>query len=220
MKRISFAIAVIIIISGCTEYRGESINERIEWTHSWITNTADTVLPRVLIIGDSHVENYYQHISKALKDKANACKFTTSKSLGDPILSDQIELVLKQYDFDIITFNNGLHGRKYSEEQYGEHLPELIGLIQSLSDAEIILINTTPARKSGNLEEFQDFNTKVIARNSIFEDYASRNGLPLVNLYSLGEKSTDYYRNDGIHFNPEGVKEEARLVTDAIEKLL
>ena len=220
MKKLIILLLSSLFLMGCGDYREESINERIEWSHTWIVNTADTLLPRILVIGDSHVENYYPHITKTFKDRAVVCKFTSSKSLGDPILSDQIELVIKQFDFDIITFNNGLHGRKYSEEQYGKHLPELMKLIESVSDACVILVNTTPARRSGNLEEFQDFNSKVVERNRIFREFAIEKDIPTVNLYMLGEKSTRYYRNDGIHFNAEGVKEEARLISEAIQKFI
>ena len=43
-------------------------------------------LPRVLIIGDSHVERYYPLVAARLQDKAYCSKFTTSRSLGDPAL--------------------------------------------------------------------------------------------------------------------------------------
>ncbi len=185
-----------------------------------MVNTSDTVLPRVLVVGDSHVERYYPHIALSLKDQANVCKLTTSKSLGDQILLDQIQLVLKQYSFDIITFNNGLHGRGYEEKEYAEHLPRVVNMIMENCEGILILVNTTPARQRNNLGDFQEFNKKVVERNQIFDSFAKEHSLLLVNLYTLGEKSTDYYTNDGIHFNEKGVREEARLVTEKIKEYI
>ena len=69
---------------------------------------------------DSHVKASYSLVAKNLGTKASTSKFTTSRCLGDPFYLDHLELVLKQFRFDVISFNNGLHGRGYSEEQYKE----------------------------------------------------------------------------------------------------
>lgn len=216
---ITFFLLACITYS-CREDSLRTINENTEWSHSWMVRTGDTLLPRVLIIGDSHVERYFPLVSSSLNGLANVCKFTTSKSLGDPILLDQIELIIKQYDFDLISFNNGLHGRSYEESEYSDHLPQIVNKFRQYSDAEIILVNTTPARVRGELDTFQDFNLKVIERNKIFSDFAQKNNLHLMNFYSLGESSTEFYTPDGIHFNPEGVKEQARLISNLINKTL
>ncbi|MDX2415152.1 MAG: SGNH/GDSL hydrolase family protein [Bacteroidales bacterium] len=216
-KYATILLVLIIISTACTQSKERSINEKTEWSHTWMVNTSDTVLPRVLVVGDSHVERYYPHIALSLKDQANVCKLTTSKSLGDPILLDQIQMLLKQYNFNIITFNNGLHGRGYAEKEYADHLPLLVNMIKENCEGILILVNTTPARQSNNLDNFQEFNKKVIERNQIFENFAKEHSLLLVNLYTLGEKSSDYYTNDGIHFNEKGVREEARLVSEKIK---
>lgn len=102
---------------GCVNHsyntEGVIINEDIEWSHTWIVNTNDTLLPKVLIVGDSHVDGYYSVVAKKLGTKVSCSKFTTSKSLGDPVFINQLESVLMLCDFDIISFNNGLHGADY-----------------------------------------------------------------------------------------------------------
>lgn len=221
MKTIFYILLIALVINtSCDQERGRIINERTEWSHSWMVSTSDTVLPRILIIGDSHVENYYQHIVKSLKERANVCKYTTSKSLGDPILIDQLKLILKQYSFDLITFNNGLHGRKYEEHEYEKSLEEVINLFFEYSEGEIVLVNTTPARDRTDLELFQDFNKKIEVRNEFFSSMAKRENLKLIDLYSLGMENIEYYRRDGIHFTQEGVEAEARIISDKLLVLL
>ncbi len=115
---------------GCVNHsdktEGVIISEGIEWSHTWIVNTNDTILPKVLIVGDSHVQIYYDVliiVAKKLGSNVSCCKFTTSKSLGDPVFITQLESVLMLCDFDIISFNNGLHGADYSREEYSKFVP-------------------------------------------------------------------------------------------------
>ena len=46
------------------------ISEGTEWSNTWMVATNKHDLPRVLIIGDSHVERYYQPVSGKLNKKA------------------------------------------------------------------------------------------------------------------------------------------------------
>ena len=70
------------------------------------------------------------------------------------------------------------------------------------------------------ITDIKGFNKKVVKRNQIFENFAKEHSILFVNLYTLGEKSTDFYTNDGIHFNEKGVREEARLVTEKIKEYI
>ena len=53
-----------------------------------------------------------------MKKEANAAKLTTSACACDPAFLLELKCVLTQYAFDVIHFNNGLHGMGYTEEQY------------------------------------------------------------------------------------------------------
>ena len=216
-------LGVLLFTFGCrqgTEKGDVSIKEPIEWSHTWIPATDKHDLPRVLLIGDSHVERYYPLVARQLQGLAYCAKLTTSKSLGDPILPDEIGLILKQYDFDIIAFNNGLHGKGYTEEQYGKYIPLIFDLFKRQSKAKVIWVNTTPVRKRGNLAEFDDFTGRVRKRNRLVEKYATEHGIPIVDLFSLGQQHEEYYTGDGVHFNPDGVAAEADRVAGKIKELL
>jgi len=54
---------------------------------------------RVLLIGDSITHGYYPEVQARLKAQAYVARLTTSKSVGDPALLDEVALVLRQPDF-------------------------------------------------------------------------------------------------------------------------
>ena len=91
--------------------------ENIEWCNIWIPDTQEANLPRVLLIGDSITGGYGPKVADALKGQASVARLTTSKSLGDPALLAEVALVLGQCRFDVVHFNNGLHGWGYCEEE-------------------------------------------------------------------------------------------------------
>jgi hypothetical protein len=224
MFRFFVILLFVCVLAGCTTSKRyndvTTVNETIEWTHSWMVNTNDKQLPRVLIIGDSHVEGYFKFIDENLKSIANCCRFTTSKSLGDPILIDQLELFFKQYDFDIICFNNGLHGKTYSIEEYGKYIPIVYEHLKDHSKKAIIWVNTTATRKPGNLNELSECNDQVLERNKLVADFANTHGILQVDFYSLSINNLDYYVADGTRFNQNGQKAEASLICQQVSQIL
>ncbi|MFD1162397.1 SGNH/GDSL hydrolase family protein [Hwangdonia seohaensis] len=212
------------LILGCVNQtdkeNGITINENTEWTRSWIVNTNDSKLPKVLIVGDSHVERYYGIVASNLESYASCSKFTTSKSLGDPIFIEQLELVLKQYTFDVISFNNGLHGEDYPIEAYSKYVPIAYNLLNKNAKKSVIWVNSTAIRDKNNLNEFAPRNKQIIERNKYLTNFTKENNIPLIDFYSNTAHNLNYYTNDGVHFNNEGVKIEATLITQEIAKKL
>ena len=230
MKIISFFIIIILAV-GCKsnyqtigqdkKHKNSSINEDIEWSHTWVVSTNKYDLPKVLIIGDSHVERYYQNVTDKLINKAYCNKFTTSRSLGDPILIDQLRAVFNAYKFDIICFNNGLHGVDYTVKQYSNYIPEVYNLFKkNNSNIKLIWVNITARRVPKNLTDFDKYNTGIINRNKAIADFTKAKQIPLIDFYSLSINHMDYYEPDGIHFNPNGVADEANTVTLEILKAI
>src|SRR2546428_10337357 len=89
--------------------------ESIEWCDIWISHANETNLPRVLLIGDSITRDYYPDVEKHLAGKAYVARLATSRFLTDPVLAKEIALVLEGTKFDVIHFNNGMHGWQHSE---------------------------------------------------------------------------------------------------------
>jgi len=210
MKKILILILVFLTFAcsnkQITKVKNNSINEVIEWSNTWIVNNDKTDLPRVLLIGDSHVERYYPVVTEKLKGKASCSKFTTSKSLGDPAIMVQLKALLSIYKFDIVTFNNGLHGVSYTDEQYSSYLPKVYKLFKKNNpDSKIIWVNTTARRVKGSLNEYDQYNQGVINRNKAVDLFTKKNNLVLIDMYSFTYAHTEYYENDGIHLNKTGV---------------
>ena len=97
--------------------------EAIEWCDIWISHANETSLPRVLLIGDSIVRDYYPEVEKRLAGKAFVGRLATSRFVADPVLLKEIETVLDGTKFDVIVFNNGMHGWQHSEGNIERHSP-------------------------------------------------------------------------------------------------
>ncbi len=196
--------------------------EPIEWIRLWLPNVNKKDLPHVLLLGDSITQAYYEDVATDLKGKAYVGYVTSSLSVGDPMLPQQIALVLKNYSFDLIHFNNGLHGKDYTEEEYARHFPQFVKTIQANAHgAKLIWTSTTPVRTGKDMSEFAPFTQRVVVRNKIAADYVRKAGIPIDDLYSAVLHHPEYYLGaDGTHPNPEGRAAEAHDVSASILKVL
>ena len=195
--------------------------ERIEWTSVWVEDTGVDTLPRLLLIGDSHVQQYYGFVKKELQGEVTFGRYTSSKCLGNPYLLDEIRLFLRQYPCDVIVFNNGLHGRAYPDSVYAAALPDVFRLFREEAPAaKVIWVNTTPVRGGTDMKEFTPFTEHVKVRNTLAAEYMKEHGIPVVDNWSLGYDHPEYYSPDGVHFNAQGKEAEARNVAEAVREVL
>ncbi len=196
--------------------------EPIEWIHLWLPNVNKKDLPQVFLIGDSITEAYYQDAAADLKGRAYVGYFASSLSVGDPMLPQQIALILKNYRFDVIHFNNGLHGKEYSEEDYARSFPQYVKALQANAHgAKLIWASSTPVRTGRDFAEFGPWTARVKARNDIAATYVGGAGIPIDDLYAVVQGHPEYYTGgDGVHPNAEGKAAEARSVADSILQVL
>jgi hypothetical protein len=195
--------------------------EKIEWCDVWIVDADKSDQPRVLLIGDSITRAYYPEVAKKLAGKASVSRFSTSSSVGDPALIKQIKTFLTENHFDVIHFNNGMHGWDYTEAEYQKYFPEFVTVIQEAAPkARLIWATTTPVRKKNELTQLDPKTARVKARNEIAAVYVTGHSIPTDDLFRLVESHPDYYREDGVHFAAPGSTAEAAQVAAAVEKLL
>jgi hypothetical protein len=129
------------------------VRENIEWLDVWVPGNGVKDQPRVLLIGDSITRAYFKTVEDNLKGKAIVCRLATSKSLGDPGLLDEVKLVLGQVTFDVVHFNNGMHGWGYTEDEYAKAVPDLVAVIRKGAPAaKLVWASTTPVRVSGKVD--------------------------------------------------------------------
>ena len=204
------------------------VRERIEWCDIWITNADRDDLPRVLLIGDSITRGYFSGVEKALAGQANCARLTTSRCICDPVFFDELSLLLRQYPFDVIHFNNGLHGWGYTEAQYRAAFPKLLDTLrQENPNAKLIWTTTTPVRQRGpavratHASPPLDGKTeRVRRRNEIAMAFVGPAGLAVDDLFALALDHPEYYSSDGVHFNNEGKTVQVQQVAQSVQAQL
>src|SRR6266850_7282613 len=191
--------------------------ESIEWCDIWISHANETNLPRVLLIGDSIARDYYPEVEKRLAGKAFVARLATSRFVSDPVLLREIEMVLDQERFDVVLFNNGMHGWQHSEAEYQKAFPKLLKTIRSNAPkAKLIWATTTPLRDAKGVTydtkaEYSD--ERIAARNALAAELVAAQKIPIVDLNAavLGHPE---YHSDNVHFNGQGVQVLAAQVYD------
>jgi lysophospholipase L1-like esterase len=197
------------------------VRENIEWLDVWLPNTNDHDLPRVLLIGDSITRGYGKQVEADLKGKAYVGRMATSKSLGDPALLDEVALVLKEQTFDVIHFNNGMHGNGYTEEEYAAALPALVALLHHAApSAKLIWASTTDVRQRDHLETADPKTDRIIQRNRSAAEIVRKENIPIDDLFSVVRGHPEYHAQDGVHLNDKGSEILAAQVARSIEPLL
>ena len=195
--------------------------EAIEWCNIWIPDANETKLPRVLLIGDSITGGYGPKVEEGLKGRASVARLTTSKSIGDPALLTEVALVLGQCRFDVVHFNNGLHGAGYGEEEYRQQFPELVATIRKhAARAKLLWATTTPVRQAGNLNVVAEDTKRVEARNKIADGIMAREKIVVNDLFGLVKDHPEWWSADGVHFNAQGIAAQAAQVVGRITEAL
>lgn len=197
--------------------------EKTEWSDIWLADANQNDLPRVLMVGDSIAQGYFRDVEKDLAGKAYCAKYATSKFLGNPDYLDELMLILKRYQFQVIHVNNGLHGWTYTEEQYRQALPKLMRTLAKYGKgATIVWATSTPRRNPQNTAQLAVDNNRVLERNRIAVDYMKRHGIAVDDLYSLVADHPEYYNlpQDVTHFNASGRAMEGKQVSEIILRSL
>jgi hypothetical protein len=193
--------------------------ERIEWSDVRVIDAPETHLPRVLMIGDSICLGYFDQVQNHLKGKACCARLATSKALPSRVFLDEVALLLGQYRFDVIHFNNGLHGFvAFSEEDYRKSFPAMLKLLKKRAPgAKLIWATTTPWRKPApQIQAFHPNNERVKARNQIAARFVAKAKIPVDDLYGLMEEHPECWADDGLHYTAAGQERQAEQVTTCI----
>lgn len=219
MKHIAILLTTILVAQFLAAE--EPIRERIEWIDIWVTDANKDDLPRVLLVGDSITRGYFGGTEKLLAGKASCARLTTSKCVSDPTFNDDLQLLLKQYKFSVIHFNNGLHGWGYTEDQYRDGLAKTVAAVKEHGeDAKFIWATTTPVRDRSDLQKFGDRTARVKERNLIAAEIMKEHGISTNDLFGLVEEDPDWYSGDGTHFNGKGKGAQAKQVAESVMKCL
>jgi hypothetical protein len=197
-----------------------SARESIEWCDIWISHANETNLPRVLLIGDSIARDYYPRVEKRLEGKAYVARLATSRFANDPVLLQEIALVLDNTKFDVIHFNNGMHGWQHSEVEYCAAFPKMIEAIRSHApDAKLICATTTPLKNSKPAGPTEASEDRIAERNLLAMECIKSKGIVVDDLNKAMANHPEYH-SDNVHFNSDGIEIQAAQVAASIEPLL
>lgn len=218
---LSGLLSLLLIAAPARAEEPRPIRENIEWCDIWIAHANENELPRVLLIGDSITRGYYGEVEKRLAGKAYVARLATSRFVADPIFAMELKLILSSAKYDVIHFNNGMHGWGYTEDEYRKHFPEFISILrQGAPGAKLICANTTPVRMEGNLSEFDPKTERVKVRNAIADEFAAKESIPVDDLFTLVAGHPEYNDAHGVHFNGKGIQAQAEQVAASIAAVL
>jgi hypothetical protein len=197
-----------------------SSRESIEWCDIWISHANQTNLPRVLLIGDSITRDYYHDVEKQLEGKAYVARLATSRFASDPVLLQEIALLLDNTKFDVIHFNNGMHGWQHSEEEYRSAFPKMLKAIRAHAPkAKLVWAATTPLKESKPNNATEASDERIAARNAIGLECIKGRDIVVDDLNVLVRGHPEYH-SDNVHFNEDGIRIEAAQVAARTEPLL
>jgi lysophospholipase L1-like esterase len=220
---LSFGAVCAINIAAAEPGKSLPSRESIEWCDIWISHANETNLPRVLLIGDSIARDYYPEVEKRLAGKAFVARLATSRFVADPVLLKEIESVLNGAKFDVIQFNNGMHGWQHSEAEYRQAFPKFLKIIHAHAPkARLVWAATTPIREDKAVifdGKVEYSNERIAARNAIATEIATAQKIPTNDLNAPMRGHPEYH-SDNVHFNNQGIQIQAAQVSAEIEKLL
>jgi len=186
--------------------------ETYEWSHFW-WERSEVKEGRLLISGDS-ICHGYTDIVRSRMQPIPVDSLSTSFSLDNPGLIQQLSLFLENtgLKYSAIHFNNGLHGKHITTEQYKELYTKTAEyLVKHANGARIILALSTPVTENDKIH-YQKFNNDVIERNDVVNEIAKNYGLEVDDLYSVVDGKAEIQTGDGYHFLREGYE----LLSDAV----
>ncbi len=179
------------------------IREDIEWIGiRWHDQKESEGLPRVLLIGDSITAGHGTQLRDALRGKFGVDYFATSKIVSDVDFMPELEFMLAKYKkYDMIIFNNGLHGREIEDDVYAEALEDVMLKLKECTP-HLVWRTSTPCYTYPDGRE-NPWIERVVIRNKLAAEVTARHNIPTLNLYAKLEGKPELV-SDGIHFKPEG----------------
>jgi hypothetical protein len=220
LKRVLLAVFMgFVVISASAVEKRKSVTEKIEWTYTDRPEVPDASLPNVLLVGDSITRAYYKAAADNLAGKANCYYFATSVSVGDERLKSQLAEYFKMIGvrFDVVHFNNGMHGWGYTEDEYKSYFPEFLSAVHAgAPSARLIWATITPVRKD---KEGGATNMRIDTRNAIANEFVTKQGIAIDDQHTLMLPHQSMHADD-VHFNAEGSAIQGKQVAASVLQLL
>ncbi len=192
--------------------------ETYEWDSTWIEKSSIKNAPRIFYIGDSISCGNRGAINRIADGKLLCDGFSTSKALDNETFLPSVKLFASRMEkYDVVFFNNGLHGRHLDDEtEYFELYDRFVcALLDIFKGAKkLVILMTTNVTNDKKLAK------RVLKRNAAAIKVAEKYSLPCLDLYGKSLEIADLMSGDGVHFKPEGYEELAKMIIDLTGNLI
>jgi hypothetical protein len=123
--------------------------------------------------------------------------------------------MLGRYKYDMIIFNNGLHGSVIDDETYGKALFATLSVLKQYTP-QLVWRNSTPCY-TGPDKKKNPWTTRVQKRNSVASKEVEKLNVLTIDCYSVLAGKPELVC-DGIHFTQKGYNIMVDMEADFIEK--
>jgi lysophospholipase L1-like esterase len=196
-----------------------NVLEEIEWISLRWHNAPDTSKPRILLVGDSIVAGHGARVYELLKDDLCVDFLATSKHITNNEFMSDLDFMLKKSNYELILFNNGLHGFDVADKYYKEALSDALTFLKTQTKC-LCWRNSTPIL-SKDLKDFNaERNPRVISRNSDAQKVADSLNLKSLDLYTPMAEDKTLFCQDAVHYTEEGQKTQAKMVAEFIRTMV
>ena len=195
------------------------MREKYEWIHSWCDETAESDLPRVLLVGDSITHGYQAKVREKLRGICRVDYVATSYPIDSKFYNDLVLNFVKDADYTLVHFNHGLHGAHMCKRTYKSRVKQLAE--KMAQHAKVVLVTSTLAYEEGNKKYNVVWHPLVKARNVAVQELATEKGYAVDDLFAVSKRMPKALRwIDGFHYTPEGYEVLANAVCDCIKENL
>lgn len=184
---------------------------------------------KILLLGDSIRMGYQPYVQGLLKDEADVwgpdenCAYSL-------YTATRLQAWLKQFGVpDLVHWNNGLHDLgcnsrrgpvQFSTGDYVSNLEEILKQLQA-TGAKIIWATTTPVSKIPAQIPYWSFDNEDIKKyNAAASEFAISRNLIINDLYALIAGQEQYFSEDRIHLNRDGLNVLAQQVAAVLRSNL
>jgi hypothetical protein len=194
-----------------------NVLENIEWISMRWHNAPETSKPRMLLVGDSIVAGHGAQVYELLKESLCVDFFATSKHITNSDYMSDLDFMLHKSSYELILFNNGLHGFDVDDKYYKKSLFDALSYLKTKTPC-LCWRSSTPILSTDLNDFHSEKNPRVISRNSDADQVAYSLKLASLDIYTPMAENKSLFCQDAVHYTPEGQKIQAGLIANFINE--
>ena len=181
--------------------------ENIEWSIRYAFNERDTAAPRLLLIGDSICNGYHARVREMLAEHANITYWASSRCVTDPAYFRELDFLLDDGRYDLVSFNNGLHSLSTERSEWEAAYRAAAEFIRAkCPEAKLSLTLCTPLKDPAKDAVVRELNAFTRALAEELE-------LPVIDLYTpLDALDKEEHMADVYHWKDAGRELQAEII--------